>query len=214
MVTPLPSLESRSRTADVQRQQIGEVYAKALLAALGKGGGTEEALRQFGELVKLVVERYPRFQAILANPRLPAERKIELLDRVLDQRAMVELQRFLKVVARKGRLDCLREMYESARQLWNSQQGVVEVKVSTAHPLDGKTRAHIEQSLTQALKSAVEIRSHVDPDLIGGIAIRVGDQVYDGTVSRRLQRMATDAVEQAVATIRSQSQRFTSESNA
>lgn len=210
----LPQLETQGLSADVQRQQIGEVYARAFLASIQSDSQAEEILRQLGEFVKVVVERLPEFQTMLAAPRIPAEEKIGILDRVLGSRVHTLLLRFLKVIARHGRLDCLREIYAASRKLWNVGRGIVEVKVTTAQPLDQQVRSRIEESLTQKLKSAIEVRSHVDPSLIGGIAIRVGDQVFDGSVAQRLRRMAAETVDQTVATIRSQSQRFTSESNA
>ena len=86
--------------------------------------------------------------------------------------------------------------------------GVTEVQVTTAQPLDADLRYRIEQALSTKLGSSVELDARVAPQVIGGIRVRVGDQVFDGTVASRLHVMGREAVDRAVLTIRGRTSQF------
>ncbi len=215
MTTPnLPQLTSNRSSSDMGKQHLGEVYAKALLGATEKSGNAHEVLRQLGEFVDRVVDRLPTLQTLFTSPRISAQEKSAMLRRALEGRAAPELLRFLEVVSRRGRLDCLREIYLAARKLWNQRRGVVEVGLATAIPLDSQQRIKVTDMLRKAIGRDVEVQESVDPALIGGIRLRLGDQVIDASVARRLQVLGKEAVANAVRTIRSQSDRFTRESAA
>ena len=97
--------------ADVGVEHVADVYAKGLLGATEKAGQTAAVLDEFDALLAEVLDRFPRFEAILASALVLPEEKSALIDRVLGGRASPMLVNFLKVVARHGRLDCLRAIH-------------------------------------------------------------------------------------------------------
>jgi F-type H+-transporting ATPase subunit delta len=197
--------------ADIGRQQIGGIYAKAFLAAAQKDGAARELLDELGSLVLHALDKQPAFEATLASPRIAAEEKVEILNRVFQQRVSAGLLTFLKVVCRHDRLDCLREIHAAAKQQYNESRGIVEVHLTTARPLDEKLTRQIEQALSQHLKQEVELQRSTDTLLIGGMIIRIGDMVYDSSLRQRLFSLRQQTVDKTVQQMRSASDRFADE---
>ncbi len=200
--------ESPQPKADIGRQQIGSVYAKAFLAAAVNQGAVRERLDELGSFVQDILDRQPAFAATLASPRIAADEKVAMLDRVCHDRASEGLLTFLKVVCRHGRLDCLHEIHAAAKHQYNQTQGIVEVQLTTAQPLDEELSQRIRHALAEHLKQDVELRKATDASLIGGMIIRIGDLVYDSSVRQRLSSMRRQTVERTVQQMRSASDRF------
>ena len=194
--------------ADIGRQQVGSVYAKALLAAAANSNTVDQDLDEFAELLTTLVENQPAFEATLASPRIAAEEKIGLLDKTLQGHVSEGLLKFLKVVCRHGRLDCLREIYLAARQQHNDSKGVRQVHVTTAESLDDHMSGRIQQELTAHLQHEVELIKHVDPSVIGGMIIRIGDMVYDSSVRQKLSSMRQQTVANTAQHMRDSIDRF------
>ena len=198
----------KHQTIDIGRQQVGTVYAKALLGTAEKQGVTDEVVSELEAVVSELLQRYPRFDGTLASPRLSADEKTSLLDRVLGPRVSEMLLRFLKVVCAHGRLDCLREISVEARNQLNDRRGVKHVHVVTASPIDDGLAGQISDRLKQLLESDVQLQRSVDEGLIGGLVIRIGDKVYDGSVANRLNQVRAEALDKTTQQMRSVADRF------
>jgi F-type H+-transporting ATPase subunit delta len=199
---------SKRTTIDPRRQQIGAVYAKALLGAAEKAGQTDAVVEELDSLVADVLDKLPSFQAALASPRIGHEEKVALLDRAFAGRMLPVLLNFLKVLSRHGRLDCLRAIAEAAQKLLNELRGRVEVWVTTAAPLSKPLRDQIVTRLSALLGQDVVLKTKLDPEMLGGLVVRIGDTVFDGSVSARLIQMRQSAVEKTAARFRQSLERF------
>jgi F-type H+-transporting ATPase subunit delta len=196
---------------DTGRQHLGKVYAKGLLGAAEQAGVTEVVLEELNSLVDDVLAKLPKFEAALSSPRLAHEDKLRLLDQAFTGRMNPLLLNFLRVVSRHGRLDCLRAVNHEARQLYNQTRGRIEVRVQTAEPIDGELLSSIGKRLKSALKSELDLHAEVDPALLGGLVVRVGDTVYDGSVATRLERLRSQAIARTSQELRHAASRFASE---
>jgi F-type H+-transporting ATPase subunit delta len=199
---------ARSPGADIGKQQIAAIYAKALLAVTEKSGVTESLLEEFDTLVTDVLDRFPRLEATLNSPRVSAEEKSNLLDRLFAHRMSANLLTFLKIVGQHGRLDCLRQIRRAARHQCNQLRGRVEVHVTTAHPLPSELHQRISDELSAHLGNEIALEADVVESLIGGLVVRVGDTVYDGSVLNKLNQMRSQAIHQACQQMREQAERF------
>lgn len=197
-----------STSRDPRRQQIGTVYAKALLGASEKFGQTDAVLEELESLVKDVIDQLPQFREALQSPRIGADEKIAILDRAFAGRMLPVLINFLRVLARHGRLDCLRAILAEVHKLHNDLRGRIEVRVTTAAPINNALREQITQRLTALLGKQVVLRTDVDGDMLGGIVVRVGDTVLDGSVSGRLAQMRHAAIENTASRFRETLDRF------
>lgn len=191
------------------QQHAGTTYARALLGASEKAGTSEAVVTEFESLVRDVFDRLPKFEQALASPRVPYERKVQMLDRALAGKMNPLLLNFLKVVARRGRFDCIRAIVVAAREEYRRLRNRIEVLVRSAEPLDSATQALIAQRLQATLHKEVDLKVSVEPEIVAGLIIRVGDTVYDGSVSNRLARLRDEVVGRATQKIRLNTSRFT-----
>jgi F-type H+-transporting ATPase subunit delta len=193
---------------DIGAQQVGAVYAKALLGAAARAGTVEAMVEELMSVVDDVFARLPRLEATLASPRVPAESKFRMLDKAFGSRMSDLLLRFLKVLCRRGRFDCLRAIQRAVREQYNACLGRVDVQVRSAMPLSPELRSAVAQHLEAMLQAGVNLQEQVDSRLIGGLVVRVGDTVYDASVANRLVQLRNEAFEKTAHTIKEALQRF------
>jgi F-type H+-transporting ATPase subunit delta len=155
-----------------------------------------------------VLDGLPDFDEALRTPRIDSAEKSRLLERVFGSRVAPLTMNFLKVVSSHERLDCLRAIERAAQKLVNDLHNRVEVLVETAAPLSNPLRQSIASRLGQMLGREVVLTTALNPDLLGGLVVRVGDTVYDGSLAGKLQAMQAVALEQTTAKIRESLERF------
>ncbi len=193
---------------DVGFEQVGSVYGKALLSAAESAGCTEAVLEEFDTLVFDVVAKHPRFEAVLASALVSHDEKIGILDRVFGSSTSPMLLNFLKVVSNHGRLDCLRPIHSRTRELYDEMRGRVPVRLTTATPVTGETADRIARDLKTTIGGEPVVSRDVDPDLIGGAVVRVGDTVYDGSIANQLKVIREQMIDRSVHEIQSRRDRF------
>ena len=193
---------------DIGRQQLGAVYAKAFLGAMEKAGATDLMMAELDVLIREILDRYPGFDATLSSLRLSAKEKAAVLDRVLGGQVSEPLMSFLKVVNAHSRLDCLREIHQEARRQLNDQRGIVDVHLTTAVPVDDELAGQISAVLRTTLGRDVHLLQATDPDVIGGMLIRVGDKVFDSSVVNQLKQLREETLEKTIQAMRNASARF------
>jgi F-type H+-transporting ATPase subunit delta len=204
----MPASRSKKTVIDTARQRVGTVYAKALLGAAEKAGQTDSVLAEMESLVADVLDKLSDFDEMLRSPRIAHEEKVRLLDRVFGGKMSPLLLNFLKVVSQHERLDCLRAIERAARTLYNQLRKRVEVLVESATPISNQLQYTIASRLKQALGRDVVLSADVNPDLLGGLVVRVGDTVYDGSLAGRLKQMQAVTLEKTTDTIRESLERF------
>lgn len=187
---------------DAARERVGAVYAQALIGAAEAQQITPQLLEELDALLDDLLARLPQFGHFLASPRIPLEEKHRLLDLAFASRMTPLLLNFLKVLARHGRLDALRQIRVAAHRAYDALSGRVEVFIHSALPLGSADRVEIEQRLAAALGQPVRGHYAVVPHLLGGLLVRVGDTVFDGSLDNRLERMRQESVRRATELVR------------
>ena len=194
--------------ADVGVEHLADVYAEALLGAAKTADCTRAAIEEFDSLMDDVLDRFPKLEAVLSSGLVSPEEKIGVIDRVLGGRASATLLNFLKVVAHHGRLDCLRVIRDRLGELYDQMQGRIRVQVTTAAPVGGALTGKVAEGLRTALGAEPLVEQIVDPELIGGVVIRVGDTVYDGSIANQLNNVRQQMIDRSVHEIQSRRDRF------
>ncbi|MFO0817649.1 MAG: ATP synthase F1 subunit delta [Pirellulales bacterium] len=184
------------------QQYLGGVYAKALLGVTESAGVTESVVAEFDSFLTDVLERLPDFEAMLKSPRVSHEDKERLFDRAFAGKMSVCLLNFLKVVSRHGRLDCLRMINRAVHLLLDNLRGRVQVEVTTAAPVPADVLDGVRNRLAVSLGREVVVSTSVNPELLGGIVVRIGDKVYDGSIKNSLERMREETFSQSVENMR------------
>jgi F-type H+-transporting ATPase subunit delta len=172
----------------VKQAVVARNYADALLAVAAKEGAVERC----GALLDAVagaVAASPRAQAVLMSPRVPKAVKLGVLERSLAGVAPAPFLRFLAAVVHRGRQGLLREIAEAYEDAADIHFNRVHASVTTARPVDEALGHAITERLTAVVGKTVMAHFESDPAILGGIVVRVGDQVLDGSVRRRIARL-------------------------
>jgi F-type H+-transporting ATPase subunit delta len=136
------------------------------------------------------------------------DRKMDWIDRALRGRVDDVLLRFLKVVCRRGRFGSLRSIAVSTRKIFDASQGRKAVTITTAAPLTEPQREEIRKGLKDRFQAEVVLEERVDPTILGGLLIRQGDTVLDGSVVGRLRNSQKNTMEKTEQTLRQQQTRL------
>jgi F-type H+-transporting ATPase subunit delta len=158
---------------------IARNYAEALFAAGEK----------YGELIDAVagaVQADQRIATVLESPRVSKAAKAQILEKALKGEAPKEFVRFLQAVVRRGRQGLLAEIAQEYLVLLDTKLNRVHAGVTLADEPDARTQKQVVDRLTKALGREVRAFFRSDPKILGGVVVRVGDRIYDGSVRRRL----------------------------
>jgi F-type H+-transporting ATPase subunit delta len=164
---------------------LARTYAEALLGAAAKEGTTESVLDDLDALVREVWRARPQFAALMASPSINTHDKDRILTETFEGRLEPTLLKFLRVLNRHGRLEFLEAIAQQARAQWERKQNRRRVLVRSAVPLDEGQTATLRDRLASLLKATPLLTVEVDPSLIGGLVVQVGDFVYDASVKNR-----------------------------
>jgi len=194
--------------ADVGVEHIGDLYAKGLLGAAEKAGQTAAVLEEFDALVYEVLARFPKLEAVWASILVSPDDKSGMIDRLFGGSMSPLFVSFLKVVARHGRLDCLRAIHAQTRVLYDNLKNRIPVLLTTAEPVDPALIDGIMENLRSKLGGEPVLEQVTDPSLIGGAVLRVGDTVYDGSVANQLKNLRQQVIDRSAHEIQSRRDRF------
>src|SRR5262245_15389102 len=144
---------------------------------------------KFGGLLDAVagaVQADERIATALESPRVSKAAKSQILERALKGEAPREFIRFLQAVVRRGRQGLLAEIAQEYQVLLDVKLNRVHAGVTLANEADARTQKSVVERLTKALGREVRAYFRSDPKILGGVVVRVGDRIYDGSVRRRL----------------------------
>jgi F-type H+-transporting ATPase subunit delta len=163
-------------------------YVQAIVELAREEGSFDTWERDLAAIAQLGYE--PTVIAFLENPSVDDARKIKLVDGALsDVSAQARNLVHMLIARRRTRLipDII-ELFDEAIRL---ERGVVLADVTTADPIDGVAKEVVKRQLKAFAGREVELRTHVDESIIGGVVARIGDQVIDGSVVNQLRRLRT-----------------------
>jgi F-type H+-transporting ATPase subunit delta len=168
-------------------EEIARVYARALFGA-AKGHGKLDAIRdQLGQFVDVLNENR-EFQLFLFSPYFASSEKIEGLKKAVSD-AEPELWNFLELLLEKGRMPVIFRIRRQFDALWAKENKRLGVTVTSAVELDPEVAKQIGSEIEQQTGNTVELTSRVDPDILGGLVLQVGNMVLDTSIRNRLEKL-------------------------
>jgi F-type H+-transporting ATPase subunit delta len=176
----------------VRAETIARNYAEALFA-LGEKSGQSELYAELMDAVAGAIETEPTVQGVLMSPRVTKAAKAKLLAASLPD-APREFVLFLQAVVKRSRQVLFRHIANEYLGLVDIKMNRVRAGVTLAKEPNEEMRRSIAAGLRQALKKEVITAYRVDPVILGGLVVRVGDRVYDGSVRRRMLRLRRQLV--------------------
>jgi F-type H+-transporting ATPase subunit delta len=162
---------------------IARNYAETLFALAEQSGGAEAWGSLIDETAAAVST--PSIEAVLMSPRVPKERKIAIVRQALHG-APPRFVLFLAALINRGRQMLIGQVADEYRTLLDVKLGRVRAGVTLARDVDALTRSVIVDRLAKAIGKDVIAGFAVDPALLGGVVVKVGDRVYDGSVRKKL----------------------------
>ena len=140
----------------------------------------------------------PDVVRLLSNPAIAAGSRIEVLDRLLAGDVESVQRNLLALLVRRGRFEQLPAVIREFSRLYREREGIVEATVTASTALDESELEALRARLQTMTGKRIELHQTTDPQLLGGIQVRVGDQLIDGSVKGRLERLRTDLANIAI----------------
>jgi F-type H+-transporting ATPase subunit delta len=171
----------------LRTETVARNYAEALFQ-LGERSGNVELYAELIDAVAAAVEQTPRVQAVLMSPRVPKAEKARILGGALRD-VPREFVLFLQALVKRGRQQILRPIAAEYMNLLDQKLDRVRAGVTLARNPDDKLKRTIQEALTRQLGKQVIPSFTVEPDILGGAVIRVGERVLDGSLRRRMTKL-------------------------
>ncbi len=165
---------------------VARRYAQAVFEIARDSGNFDAWERDLGILDAIMTD--PVTSAYLESPKTAFATKRAVLDKAMEG-ASPEAKRLTTMLLERRRLSSVPEIFDHYQTLLLKEKGIVIADVTTAVPLDSAAETIIQKQFSALLGKNVEIRSQVDPSIIGGMVARIGDNLIDGSVSNQLRRL-------------------------
>lgn len=169
-----------------KRDELIGGYAQALFSVAEAEGALEVVEEELFRFVQ-ALDKQPKLREALSDIAVPAEQKRAVLTDLLTEKASAHTLRILAFVVESGRARELGDIVSRLVELAAERRERAVADVRSAVPLTREHQQKLAAALGKATGKKVELRVTVDPDLVGGVVAQVGDQVFDGTIKRRLQ---------------------------
>lgn len=172
----------------MREERVARRYARALFNAAVRAQSIEPVNEALQQLLSVLHEQ-PPLRYLLLNPLIPRERKQRMVQETIGRSTHPLLASLLSVLVDKRRERLLPEVAREFGELRDEHLGIVRVQATTAYPLDSQQQEALIRSLERHTSRTVVLDTRVDPSLIGGIVVRIGDTIIDGSVRGQLLRL-------------------------
>ena len=168
-------------------QEIAEVYARSLFEVAQEQDALDDVHDQLGEFADALDESR-ELQMFFFSPYFSSEEKKDAISKILDG-ADEHFVRFLELLAERHRMPVLFRIRREFDALWAEENRLLPVTITSAVELDRSTVKKIQKEIEDQTGRKTELTTEVDPDVLGGLAVQVGNSIMDGTVRARLDRL-------------------------
>jgi F-type H+-transporting ATPase subunit delta len=172
-----------------EQGSLARVYALALIHLAKEGGEEVRVAEELGQFASLL-DSDPSIGEFLSSPGVDEVRRHDLLEKLLRGKASDVLVDALQVMNRNGRLGLVGAVERSYHELLEELQGRVDVIVRSAAGMTLAQQSRLRELVKRKTGKEADLISEVDPELIGGLVIQIGDRKLDATVARKLQQMS------------------------
>lgn len=207
MTIEQPSARHKTVLDDTARQ-VGRVYAEALYQAAEKQNAAAEVLGELESLTEGVFAQDPGLELFFSSASVNREHKAKALRGAFEGRASSVFLDFLGVLNAHDRLDMLRPIAASYRALHDRKTHHVVVEVTSAVPLTDDERDRLKGDMRALGQLVPVLKENIDPDILGGLIVRVQDWVYDASVRTRLATAKNHLIERSSRAVTSQRDRL------
>jgi F-type H+-transporting ATPase subunit delta len=162
-------------------------YAEAAFEIAQADGTLDEWLRDLKFAANAVGQ--PTVERLLGNPAVAVAVRVKAADDALGKRISDKALNLVRLLIRRGRVELLPQVAKRYEELYERQKGIVRATITSAAPLDDAELQAIQARLSQMTGGTLRTDVSVDPSLLGGVIVRIGDRMIDGSVRGRLERL-------------------------
>ena len=173
-------------------QEIAQVYARSLFEVAKEHDKLDVVREQLGEVADAIAEQHD-LQVFFFSPYFSTDEKVEGLGRALPD-ADESVLNFLGLLIEKHRMPTLFRIRREFDALWEEENRLLPVQVTSAIELDESTVRQIGDAIGEQTGRRIELTSEVDPDILGGIVLRVGNSILDASIRNRLEKLRKQVV--------------------
>lgn len=163
-------------------------YAKALFEIAEKEAKLDNVEEDLN-LITRVVHSDKEIESFIYHPQVDGSAKKEVIDSALSDKVSIISKNFLFLLIDNNRLEILDGVQKQYVKLANNARGIVEIEAISVAPLNETDKNNIIKLFADKLGKKIQLNNTVDPSLLGGIVLRIGDKVFDGSISKKLQVM-------------------------
>jgi F-type H+-transporting ATPase subunit delta len=204
-----PEVQARHRTVmDDEARHVARVYAEALYKAVESDGSVDAVLDELTTLTDGVFGQDPGLELFFASAAVGRDRKAEVIKAAFEGKATPALVQFLRVLNEHDRLDMLRAIAQAFKAMHERKARKINVHVRSAVPLTDEERQSLMDDVRGVSQMEPVLHEAVDPEILGGLIIRINDWVYDASVRTRIQDVRNQLVERSSHGIQSGRDRF------
>ena len=168
-------------------EEIGQIYARSLFEVAEEADKLDVVREQLGEFADAVAESHD-LSVFLFSPYFSTEEKKEGLHKVMDD-VDETFENFLELLLEQHRMPAIHRIRREYETLWDRQNDVLPVDVTSAVELDEETVKSVGDRIGEQTGRKVELTSRVDPDILGGLVLRVGNSILDASIRNRLDQL-------------------------
>jgi F-type H+-transporting ATPase subunit delta len=168
-------------------EEIADVYARALFEVAKENDVLDRVHDELAEFADALAEDR-NLQVFLFSPYFSSEEKKEGVKRIVSD-ADERMLNFLELLAERHRMPVLFRIRRAFDSMWADENQLLPVTVTSAVELDEELVTSIGERIEEQTGREVELSSNVDPDVLGGLQVRVGNMVLDATVRNRLEQL-------------------------
>lgn len=189
---------------------LAKVYARSLFELATDAGGTDKLMEVADELEQIceLAREDKKMNLFLTSPVVDVKARGKALSAIFTNRITDLTLKFLLVLNNKGRLDRLESIETAFDQLVQEAFGRIEVDVITPVAIDTELMATIKEKISTVLGKEPILHPYVDESLLGGIKLRIGDQLIDGSVQTRLRKLSEELKNNGGAAVRERFESF------
>ena len=168
-------------------EEIAAVYARSLFEVAREQDKLDVVREQLGEFADAMHDSR-ELQVFFFSPYFSTKEKSEGLDRIVSDADPV-VQNFLKLLIDNHRMPVIFRVRRAYEELWDEENKLLPVRVTSAIELDAQTISQIGDRIAEQTGQKVDLSSEVNPEILGGIVVRVGNSVLDASIRNRLEHL-------------------------
>lgn len=171
--------------------QIVEKYSQSLFELAIEKNKSSDIQQELNRMVE-TIKNHEDLNKVIYHPRMSQQDKKELVEKIFDDEISKVLLNFFKLLVDKRRERFIEPIAEKYIELMNQKNELLEVEVKSAVELSSQNKGQLKEKLEKVTDKEVELQIEVDSSLIGGLVLKIGDKVVDGSLAKHLEVMKND----------------------